>query len=338
MNIKEQVLKQLEENRGSFVSGKALADSLFYSRNAVWKAVRSLISEGHKIDAVTNKGYRLSEYDRILTKAGIEKYLTDPAADFKVMVFKETASTNALLKQYGEENHPEGLIIAADRQTAGKGRSSRSFYSPSDTGIYFSLLLRPKGTAEASLFITTAAAAAASEGIEKVTGIKTGIKWVNDIIYQGKKIAGILTEASVDMETGGLSYAVLGIGINVSDPEGGFPEEIREIAGSLYGSKPCPGNIRSRLVGEIITIFTGYYKNLSDKKYMDIYRERSVVIGKQAEAYSGKGSFPIKILSIDDDGALIAERENREIIRLNSGEIRLRNIEENTEKNKEKEV
>ncbi|MCD8157705.1 MAG: biotin--[acetyl-CoA-carboxylase] ligase [Clostridiales bacterium] len=328
MNIKEQVLKQLEANRGSYLSGKALADSLFYSRNAVWKAVHSLIKDGHKIDAVTNKGHCLLEEDGVLSKASIEKYLTGDASSFQVEVYREVTSTNNMMKRYAEEWRPEGVVIVADSQTMGKGRSKRSFYSPSDTGIYFSLLLRPEGSARETLFITTAAAVAVSEGIEKVTGKKTGIKWVNDIIYKGRKTAGILTEASVDVETGGLSYAVLGIGINVSDPKGGFPPEIQDIAGSLFGSETCAGAVRSRLVGEIISVFMGYYKNLSKKEYMETYRNRSVVIGKQVEAYSGNDCRIVRVLSIDDNGVLIAETEDHEEIRMNSGEIRIRQIQE----------
>lgn len=327
MTIKAEVLRLLEENRGQFLSGNRIAGELYVSRNAVWKAVHSLQKDGHQIQAVTNKGYCLSEEDAVLSRESIEKYLAGEAKDLNVQVYQEVTSTNTVLKQMAEEGAPEGLVVAADRQTMGKGRSGRQFYAPSDTGVYFSLLLRPKVTAEEALLITTAAAVATAEGIEKATGIETGIKWVNDVYCRGKKICGILTEASVDFENGGLSYAVLGIGVNVTDPQGGFPEEIRNVAGSLYGTKPCGGSIRSRLAGEILSAFMGYYRHLTEKTFMKAYRERSVVIGKIVEAYGwAEESCPVKVLDIDEDGALIAETPDGKKMRLTSGEIRIRPI------------
>ncbi len=327
MDVKSQVLRLLEENRGQYFSGNRIAKELYVSRNSVWKAVRSLRKDGHRIEAATNKGYCLLEEDAILSKESIEKYLTGDGRSLQIHVRGKVTSTNTVLKQMAEEGAPEGAVIAADRQSMGKGRSGRQFYSPSDTGIYFSILLRPKMTAEESLFITTAAAVATSEGIEKATGIKTGIKWVNDVFCRGKKICGILTEASVDFETGGLTYAVLGIGINVTDPVGGFPKEIRDVAGSLYGTDPCDGSARSRIVGEVLSIFMGYYRHLAKKTFMKTYRERSIVIGRMVEASGTTGSLPVKALDIDDDGALIVETKEGEKIRMNAGEIRIRPFE-----------
>ncbi len=324
MTIKSEVLRLLENNRGQYYSGSRIAGELYVSRNSVWKAVRSLQKDGHQIRAVTNKGYCLLEEDGMLTKESIEKYLTGEAKNLTVQVFPEVTSTNTLLKQMAEKGAPEGLVIAANRQTAGKGRSGRAFQSPPDTGIYFSLLLRPDCSQKDALMITVCAAAAVSEGISRAAGLETEIKWVNDVLLDGKKICGILTEASVDFESGGLAYAVLGIGVNVKEPEEGFSKELQGIVGSLFGRKPCSGDMRNRLIGEILSIFMGYYGRLSEKAYLKTYRERSAVIGREVEAWSGKEKELVRVLDIEEDGGLLVESADGEKKTLHSGEIRIR--------------
>lgn len=327
MGIKSQVLSCLEDNRGGYLSGAAIAGQLGVSRNAVWKAVRALQQEGHQIQAVTNKGYCLSEEDAVLSREGIAKSLRGAAAGLRLEVRGEVTSTNTVLKQQAEAGELEGNVLVAERQTMGKGRSGRSFYSPEVSGVYFSILLRPQFSPQESLLITTAAAVAVAEAVDAVAGTdaeKAMIKWVNDVYFRGKKVCGILTEASVDFESGGLAYAVLGIGINVNDPQGGFPEEIREVAGSLYGKDVCGGAIRNRLVAETLNRFMRYYETLTSRSFMDEYRCRSVVIGRVVEAYDQKHSRLVKVLGIDDDAALLVEEADGSRARLTTGEVRIR--------------
>lgn len=327
MGIKSQVLACLEEKRGGYLSGAAIAGRLGVSRNAVWKAVRSLQQEGHQIQAVTNKGYCLSEEDAVLSREGIEKSLRGAASGLRLMVRGEVTSTNTVLKQQADAGEPEGKVLVAERQTMGKGRSGRSFYSPDASGVYFSILLRPKFSLQESLLITTAAAVAVAQAIDAVAGDaadKAMIKWVNDVYFRGKKVCGILTEASVDFESGGLAYAVLGIGINVTDPKNGFPEEIREVAGSLYGNNACGGAIRNRLVAETINRFMQYYETLTARGFMEEYRQRSVVIGRTVEAYDQKQSRLVKVLGINDDAALFVEEADGSRAYLTTGEVRIR--------------
>ncbi len=327
MGVKSEVLSRLEQNRGRYLSGSELASAISVSRNAVWKAVRSLQEEGHRICAVTNKGYCLEEESAVLSKESIEAFLGKGAEALQIEVYPEVTSTNTLLKQRGEEGAPEGLVIAADRQTLGKGRSGRSFYSPADTGVYFSILLRPEYTPAEALMITTAAAVAVAKGIRKVTGIETGIKWVNDVFCGGKKICGILTEASMDFETEGLAYAVLGIGINVNDPAEGFPAELAGTAGSLYGKETCPGAVRSKLVGVILTIFMEYYRELNQKRFMEDYRRLSIVIGKEVEIYGETDSRIVTVTDIDQTGRLIIRGPDGKERAMSSGEIRIRPLQ-----------
>ena len=250
MRIQDAVLDALEKNRGEYLSGEQLASSLGVSRNAVWKAIQKLEEAGHKIRAVPKRGYTLAPESDVLTVQSVSRFL-DTDMPVYLQVQTEVTSTNTLLKAQAEQGAPEGTVLIAESQTAGKGRLGRHFTSPPGTGIYFSLLLRPHCTAEKSLFITTTAAVAVCEAIEQVTGLNPQIKWVNDVYLNEKKVCGILTEASVDFENGGLNWAVLGIGINIAVPEEGFPEEIRSIAGAIFDG-PCPVEMRSRISAAVI--------------------------------------------------------------------------------------
>ena len=253
MRIQDAVLDALEKNRGEKLSGEQLASSLGVSRNAVWKAIQKLEEAGHKIRAVPKRGYTLAPESDVLTVQSVSRFL-DTDMPVYLQVQTEVTSTNTLLKAQAEQGAPEGTVLIAESQTAGKGRLGRHFTSPPGTGIYFSLLLRPHCTAEKSLFITTTAAVAVCEAIEQVTGLNPQIKWVNDVYLNEKKVCGILTEASVDFENGGLNWAVLGIGINIAVPEEGFPEEIRSIAGAIFDG-PRPVEMRSRISAAVISRF-----------------------------------------------------------------------------------
>jgi BirA family biotin operon repressor/biotin-[acetyl-CoA-carboxylase] ligase len=194
MDLKEQVLKELENHKGEYVSGGKLAETLHFSRNAVWKAVKSLVADGHDIQAVTNKGYRLSPDSDVLTAAAVEKHLGALAGVFDIDYRATVTSTNSVLKDLAAGGAREGTVVAAITQTAGRGRFGRSFYSPADSGVYFSVLLRPGVGAPDATLLTTAAAVAVARAVEDVTGAPARIKWVNDVYCGGKKVCGILTE------------------------------------------------------------------------------------------------------------------------------------------------
>ena len=232
LSTKENILALFEANKGIYFSGEEIAVQLSVSRAAVWKAVNALRSDGYVIDAVPNKGYRLSMNTDILSVQGIEKYLDPQNRQLTIQVLPEVSSTNTMLREKANEETPEGYVIIANGQTEGRGRRGRSFYSPVDTGIYLSILLRPKEIATNELTnLTSMAAVAACETIEEVSGQTPGIKWVNDIYIDGRKVSGILTEASISMENGSVEYVVVGIGFNVYLPEDGFSGEIKDIAG-----------------------------------------------------------------------------------------------------------
>lgn len=229
---KERVLRALEAREGAHVSGAQLARELGVTRNSVWKAVNALRREGYHIDATTNRGYALSHEDDLLSASGIRRFLPADAPLFPT-VRKCLDSTNAEALRRAVDGAPEGTVIVAEEQTAGRGRRGRSFFSPAGTGIYLSILVRPALAAERAHLLTCSAAVAVAEAIEACAGVDASIKWVNDVYCRGKKVAGILTEGSFDLEGGVLQHAVVGIGVNVRPPHAGFPAEIAERAGAV---------------------------------------------------------------------------------------------------------
>lgn len=190
MTTKEKLLALLEENKGAFFSGEEIARTLQVSRAAVWKAVNALREDGYTIDAATNKGYRLSPDSDILSPQGIRRFLKPEYQDLDLTVLSTAPSTNALVREKANQGCPEGCVIVACEQTAGRGRYGRQFFSPADTGVYLSLLLRPTAySPQQATCLTAAAAAAMCQAIEAVTGQQPGIKWVNDIFLHGKRSA-----------------------------------------------------------------------------------------------------------------------------------------------------
>ena len=322
MITKEKLLELLDENREEYLSGEELAGTLAVSRAAVWKAVKSLQQEGYPIDAVTNRGYRLSRGGDRLSAPGIRKYLQDACRELPITVVEETQSTNTALRALAEAGAPEGTVYIAQSQTGGRGRMGRSFFSPAGTGLYLSLLLRPTTWEPArAAQLTAAAAAAMCEAIREVTGKEPGIKWVNDLLLDGKKVCGILTEASFSMESGVLEYAVLGLGVNVYPPEGGFPKELGEIAGAVLDT---PGeDVRNRLAGEFLNRFLAGYTHPEDRSFLEIYRRRSVAVGRDITVLSGGHERRAFAFGVDDDCRLLVRYDNGTEQALSYGEIRI---------------
>ena len=318
--VKNELIKLFEQNRGRYLSGEEIADSLGCTRGAVWKAVKKLQSEGYDISAVTNRGYRLDSAD-MLSAAGIEKYLTDNSG-ISLTVYKETDSTNTRLRELATEGAPEGTAVIAGMQTGGKGRLGRKFFSPSDTGLYTSILLRPEMTAADAVRITTAAAVAVADAVEKISGRKADIKWVNDVYIDGRKICGILTEAAFSLENGGLDYAVCGIGINVYEPEGGFPEDIKDIAGAVLDTPA--DDVRNRLAALVLENFMNYYNKLSENSFLQGYQSRLMWRGEDINLIRGSEITPAKLIDADEKCRLIVKYEDGTEDTISSGEISIR--------------
>lgn len=326
MGTKEKLLALLEARKGEYLSGEQIAEALTVSRTAVWKAVNALRAAGYSIDAMQNRGYCLDARTDVLSAQGIQRLLEDAA--FPVPeVLPRTVSTNALLRQRAAAGAPEGTVILANEQTLGRGRMGREFYSPPDTGVYMSLLLRPAHLLPAqAACITTMAAVAACEAIEELSGRQAQIKWVNDILIDGKKVCGILTEASYTLESGRLDYAVLGIGFNVYPPAGGFPPEIAQIADAILRNQADNG--KNRLAAAFLNRFMALYRSPEPSGYAQSYRQRSLVIGHPIRVLSPSGARNAYALDVDRDCRLIVRYEDGTIDQLTSAEISIRMDEE----------
>ena len=239
----------------------------------------------------------------------------------EVQIFSELDSTNRYLKELAREGAREGTVIIANRQSAGRGRLGRSFFSPEGTGIYMSILLRPEIELQKSVRITSMAAVAVARAIEKISGIEAKIKWVNDIFLNGKKVCGILTESGIHTVTGTLDYAVLGIGVNVGKIE--FPEELKKIATSVCNE--CNHTVtRTALIVEILKELEYWYPSLQDGSFLKESRERSLLLGKDILVVGTRESnYQAKALDLDDMGHLWIEKEGKKEL-LHSGEVSIK--------------
>lgn len=322
MTTKEKILTLFEENKGIYFSGEEIAKKLSVSRSAIWKAVKSLRQDGYHIEALPNKGYCLSVKTDILSVQGIKKYLDDRFF-IELEVQTTVTSTNDLLREKEAMGISEGYTLVASGQTSGKGRNGRQFYSPENSGIYMSLLLRPDNlkALEASK-ITVMAAVAVCEAIEKETKERAMIKWVNDIYMDNRKVCGILTEASLGLENGVLDYVIVGIGLNIYQPQDGFPSDIKDIAGSMFNAPK--DDVKNRIVANIINQFMEYYTHFDGYDYIKEYKKRSCVIGKQIQILSRTETKQALALDIDDDCCLWVRYENGETHKISSGEISIR--------------
>ncbi len=258
-----------------------------------------------------------------LDSRAIERLLHETGGFYRVRTLAESNSTNDDVKIAARQEEPEGLVVIADRQTAGRGRLRRAFFSPDGTGLYMSVLLRPTMRASDSVLVTAAAAVAVAEAIEEVSGRSAGIKWVNDIFLNEKKVCGILTEGSVGSD-GAMQFAVLGIGVNLAPPLGGFPDNLRDIACAVFNGE-VRDDLRARLAASILTRFFRY-RVLEERVFLPAYRKRSIVLGKPIQVFLGEENFPARALSIDDDCRLLIETAHG-ILPLCAGEVSIRPVE-----------
>ena len=324
MTVKERLVSYLETHKGEYISGEELAEKLNCTRTAVWKAVNGLKESGYQILAVQNRGYMLSKSSDVLSQQMIENYLKEVSdTTYAVSVFQEITSTNDVLKKLAVTEHVgEGTTIVSDYQTGGKGRLGRSFYSPKGTGLYLSMLLRPTGTVVDNLILTAQAAVAVYLAVKKTLGIELAIKWVNDLYLNGRKVCGILSEGQTSLESGHLEYVIVGIGVNLYEPEKGFPEEIRNRAGSILGRpSECREVDRNLLAAEIIREF---YALAKEKQLASDYIERNMVPGHEILVIDGKGQRKAKALRIMPDGQLEIEEEDHSVHALVYGEVSVR--------------
>ena len=322
--LKYEVLKILLAS-SSHISGQTISNRLGVSRTAIWKAVNALKNDGYNIESVNNRGYLLLENKGILNRIEIEqcmhsyKYKTLP----KVIYFNQIDSTNTYAKKAADSITSDFLVVA-NTQTLGKGRLGRSWTSPGTTSISMSLCIRPDLPLEKTSMITLVMAASLCDAIEELYSTKPLIKWPNDIVINSKKICGILTEMSSDMD--GIKYIISGVGINVNNDE--FPADIANTASSLLIETGIVMD-RARLIASVIYHF---YENfdifLQTEDMTSIkakYESHLANIGSEVRILDPKGEYNATALGIDETGALLVNADGK-IKRIISGEVSVRGI------------
>lgn len=325
---KQEILRRLRD-ADDYISGQELCEYYGVSRTAVWKAIKQLEKDGYVIDAQNNKGYRLIENntDVIFSKTAVESYMNTEKIGRKLVFYKETGSTNLDAKALAEKGEESGALVVADMQTAGRGRRGHGWVAPEGKNIYMTLLLRPDCMPDKAAALTLVMAIAVYEAVcEIISAESCGIKWPNDVVVNGKKICGILTEMSAEPEC--IHYVVTGAGINVNQEE--FPEEIRETATSLYlesGKKTD----RSKLVARVMHYFEQNYalfeKSWNLENLRDKYNDMLINMDRQVRVLDPKGAYDGIARGINEKGELIVERsDNGETVNVYAGEVSVRGV------------
>ena len=240
--------------------------------------------------------------------------------------FDSIESTNTTARELARQGAPHGTVLIADQQTGGRGRRGRSFHSPAGSGIYMSVILRPRCAPQQIMHLTCAAAVAMCDAVEAATGLRPGIKWTNDLVCGKRKIAGVLTELGFD-NRGNVDFAVIGIGINCCQQEADFPEDIRRIAGSLASVTGQKIDRALVAVAMMDALFRMDAKLLTGKAHtLNRYRQDCITLGQEISLVRGEEVRHGTALDIDEDGALIVRFSDGQISAVNSGEVSVRGM------------
>ncbi|MGI6268024.1 MAG: biotin--[acetyl-CoA-carboxylase] ligase [Acutalibacteraceae bacterium] len=269
---------------------------------------------------ISNHDKESPSHNYEISPESIREHLLNYQDIFDFDVRKVVTSTNDIAKKLAHKGAKEGTVVISQEQTAGKGRRGKKFYSPADSGVYMSLILRPKYSANQSLFITVASAVAVARTVEKNSGKEAKIKWVNDVFCDDKKVSGILTESSFDAKNENIDFIVLGIGINIQEPKEGFPRELENIAISMF-EENIFFDIKSKIIAQVLEEFWSFYLNLEEKIFLQEYKDRSILIGRQIKIINQDKTQIATVLEIDDECRLKVKMQNDEIKVLSSGEV-----------------
>jgi len=318
--LNQQILEIFRARNGEVVSGEELSGSLRISRTAVWKHIKSLKELGYSIVAVPARGYRLLASPDLLVPAEIAAGLTNKRIGTKIICFNETDSTNNVAFKLAEDGAAEGTVVIADVQSRGKGRLGREWASPDGVNLYCSIILRPSITPVAASQLTFLSVVAVARSVEQSTPLQPWIKWPNDILINGKKIAGLLNEMSAETEK--VNFVVLGIGVNVNMRSEQFPADLRHPASSLFIEGGVPVN-RNDFVRILLHELDALYDSYLDDGYGAIREEwlvRSQMYGRQVRVSCQDRVMTGVVTGIDDIGALLLDLDGREE-RVLSGDV-----------------
>lgn len=322
--MKEEILRLLRSADG-YISGQELCNRFGVSRTAVWKAINQLKEAGYEIEAQQNKGYRLKAAPDLMTEAEIKSLMHTEWVAKEVLYFDTIDSTNTKAQELAEKGYPSGTLVVADKQESGKGRRGRSWISPSGTGIFMTLMIKPDINPNNASMLTLVAALAVAKAITSVTGEEAMIKWPNDIVVNGKKVCGILTEMNAQFDY--INHIVVGIGINVHNES--FPEEISQMASSLMIEAGGKRFHRAQIIAETMSYFEQYYDTfLKTQDLSALVREYDKLLvnrNKSVRVLDPKEPFDGKAMGITPKGELIVDTwESRKLV--SSGEVSVRGI------------
>lgn len=322
--MKEEILRLLRSADG-YISGQELCNRFGVSRTAVWKAINQLKEAGYEIEAQQNKGYRLVTAPDLMTEAEIKSLMHTEWVAKEVLYFDTIDSTNTKAQELAEKGYQSGTLVVADKQESGKGRRGRSWVSPSGTGIFMTLMIKPDINPNNASMLTLVAALAVAKAITSVTGEEALIKWPNDIVVNGKKVCGILTEMNAQFDY--INHIVVGIGINVHNES--FPEEISQMASSLMIEAGGKRFHRAQIIAETMSYFEQYYDTfLKTQDLSALVREYDKLLvnrNKSVRVLDPKEPFDGKAMGITSKGELIVDTwESRKLV--SSGEVSVRGI------------
>lgn len=322
--MKEEILRLLRSADG-YISGQELCNRFGVSRTAVWKAINQLKEAGYEIEAQQNKGYRLMAAPDLMTEAEIKSLMHTEWVAKEVLYFDTIDSTNIKAQELAEKGYQSGTLVVADKQESGKGRRGRSWVSPSGTGIFMTLMIKPDINPNNASMLTLVAALAVAKAITSVTGEEALIKWPNDIVVNGKKVCGILTEMNAQFDY--INHIVVGIGINVHNES--FPEEISQMASSLMIEAGGKRFHRAQIIAETMAYFEQYYDTfLKTQDLSALVREYDKLLvnrNKSVRVLDPKEPFDGKAMGITPKGELIVDTwESRKLV--SSGEVSVRGI------------
>ena len=321
--MREKILKVILDNEKEFISGEELSKKLGISRTAIWKHIRILRSQGYNIESVNKKGYRLvDEPTDLLNPQNIYRNLKTKFIGKNVLHFETIDSTNDYAKKIGNELR-DGSVIISEEQTKGKGRLGRVWESKAGEGIWMSIILKPNIIPNKAPFITLIAGASIVKALN-ILGVDAKIKWPNDITINNKKLSGILTELSAEIER--VNYIVVGIGMNVKDTD--FEEELKDKATSLY--KENYNLSRVDIVKEILCqfekLYLDYIEKDDKKEVLDICRQYSAIINKEIYVIKNDQKELVDCIGINEEGNLIIKNKDGKFEEIMSGEVSIRGV------------
>ena len=326
---KETVLALLLREKGSFVSGEAISASLGITRAAIWKSISALRAQGYEIDAVTGRGYCLRALPDALTEQTVRSGLgAVETVGRRIDCFDTIDSTNAYLKRIALEGAPDGTVAVAAEQMGGRGRRGRSFQSAAGKGVYLSVLLRPRLAVQQLLPLTGLTAVAVCRAVRRVSGADAQIKWTNDLVLNGKKLCGILTELSLEGESGALQYVIVGIGVNVSQSERDFDGEVAQLATSLLretGENVPRAALAAAMIEELDALYAAMQAG-GTGDYLAEYRRRCVTLGREVQLLWQDARERVTALDVDDGLGLVVRRADGTVETIRTGEVSVRGL------------